>query len=171
MTAFNKIYSDHYDKVFSWCKFKIGNHEAAEELASDVFVKVHKHLTEYDENKSSIGTWVMNITKNAIIDYWRTNKQNMVDSISDMTDDEGNETFVHTDYSTPETALQNSELGSAIHEAIQSLPQNYATIADMFFIKELSHDEISTTLNSPLGTVKVGIHRAKEMLRSKLMNL
>ena len=77
---------------------------------------------------------------------------------------------MHTDYTNPETGYVNEELGNAIETAINSLSNNYATIARKFFLEELSHEEISNDLSIPVGTVKGTISRAKEMLRKRLSN-
>ena len=170
---FNKIYSEHHDKVLSWVNFKIGNKEAAEELTSDIFMKVHKNLTEYDAEKSALQTWIMNITKNSIIDYWRTEKKGLIVSIGAHQEDdraESKEVMLYTDFTNPETNMVNEELGLTIEKAVRSLPQAYQTIVDMFFLKEKSHEEISTDLNVPIGTVKGTIHRAKKMLQKRLTN-
>ena len=172
--TFETIYNEHYNKVYNWINFKIKNSDAAEELAADVFMKVHSHLNEYDEKKSQVGTWIMFITKNTIIDFFRTNRNEDL-LLSELTDEEGHETFVYTSGVTPQTEMQNKELGETIHSAINALPENYSRIANMFLLQELSHEEISNKLNIPIGSVKGSIHRAKEllktMLRNKLTNL
>ncbi len=167
---FTKIYNDHYDKIFNWINWKIKNTPQAEELAADVMMKVHKNLSDFDSEKSQLGTWIMNITKNAIIDYWRTNKQGMFTSLSEFEDDEGNDMLQPSNYLTPETELVNNEIGEHVMDAIISLPSKYQTIIDKFFIEEKSHEEISTELNIPIGTAKGMIHRAKKMLQTRLSN-
>jgi RNA polymerase sigma-70 factor (ECF subfamily) len=169
MVNFEKIHADNYDRVMSWVMFKVSNREDAEEIVQDVFMKVYNNLSKYDSDQSAISTWIMNITKNTIIDYWRTTKEKMK-SLSDFETDDGNELIVHTDGLTPEHTVQNNELGDAINTAINSLPQAYKTISDLFLLKELSHQEIADTLSIPIGTVKASISRAKELLRKRLTN-
>lgn len=168
---FDKIYADHYDTVFSFCKFRIHDEMTAEELTSNVMLKVHNNLVKFDAEKSALKTWIMNIAKNTIIDYWRTNKQGMFKSLSDFTDDDGNEFLQPTDNITPESQYENNELGNSIMDAIIELPENYQNVIDGFLIEQKSYEEISIDLDIPLGTVKGRISRAKEMLRNKLINL
>lgn len=167
-----QIYSDHYNKVSSWTRKVINNREDAEELTSDIFMKLHNNLTSYDPDKSALSTWIMRITRNAIIDYWRT-KKNFTTSISDIVDDEGNELIlnIYTDNVTPESNVINGEIGENIMKAIISLPLQYQKIADLFLIEQQSYDEICKALEMPLGTVKGTISRTKEMLRKRLTNL
>lgn len=169
-----QVHADHYNKVSNWTRNVIKNREDAEEVTSDVFMKLNKNLSNYDSNKSSLYTWIFNITKNAIIDYWRT-KKNITISISDLIgDDDSKKEMIDKIYTykvTPESELINNELGEAINNAIESLPMNYKNIAELFLVEQKSYDEICSTLDLPLGTVKGTISRAKEMLRIRLNNL
>jgi len=173
--TFDSIYNEHYKKVYNWINYKINDQEAAEELAADIFVKVHKNLNDFDESKSKMGTWIMSITKNAIIDFFRTNKAGLFVSIEELEqkDDEDHkmEQRVFIDQQNPESLMVNNQIGAAVANAINELPVAQATIADMFLVQEMSHEEISADLNVPIGTVKGTIHRAKKALQNRLLNL
>lgn len=170
MITFNKVYNDHHQSIFNWINSKIRNVETSEELANDVFMKVHNNIESYDSEISKVTTWVYNIAKNVLIDHLRKKKL-PTNSISDMTDDEGNEMVFFTDGKDAHSTMVNSELGDAINNAMSDLPETYKPVANLFFIQEKSHDEIVNLLDIPLGTVKGYIHRAKESLRNKLVNL
>jgi RNA polymerase sigma-70 factor (ECF subfamily) len=58
-----------------------------------------------------------------------------------------------------------------LHQAISSLEENYRLLINLRYQNELSYEEIASTLNLPLGTVKTGIFRAKEQLRKSLAHL
>jgi RNA polymerase sigma-70 factor (ECF subfamily) len=58
-----------------------------------------------------------------------------------------------------------------LYEAIEELDVNYKLLITLRYQNELSYEEISSTLNLPLGTVKTGIFRAKEQLRKSLAHL
>jgi len=170
MQTFESIYNEHYSNITKWLCSKINNVEAAEDIAADIFVKVHENLNEYDNSQSKMKTWVFTIAKNHLIDYFRKRKLDTT-SMSDLVDDEGNETFKHINSSTPQKILENNELGDAITAAINELPAAQKTIADLFLVQELSHEEISVELGGiPIGTIKGTIHRAKQMLQTRLLN-
>jgi RNA polymerase sigma-70 factor (ECF subfamily) len=57
------------------------------------------------------------------------------------------------------------EIRELINEYLGKLPEKYSVILTLFYINDLSHDEISETLGLPLGTVKNRIFRAKEKLK------
>ena len=170
MENFNEIYTKHYDRVLNVINFRIKNTETAEDLAAEVFVKIHENLSSFDPSKSTIGTWIGVVTKNCVIDYFRKRKLDSK-SMSDLSDDEGKELVVYSDNYTPETNMINNQLGENIMNAICSLPTNQMNVIDLFMIEDRSHEEVAELLDMPIGTVKATIHRAKEALRNKLSNL
>lgn len=169
MVTFEKIHNDNHSKIFNFLNFRINDHELAEELANDVFVKVHQHLDDYDENISNINTWVYNIAKNVLIDHFRRKKLETI-SISNFVDDDGYENFVHADNVTPESLMINNQLGINVKSLINSLSKEQSVIMNKFFIEQLSYEEISNELDKPLGTIKATLFRAKELLKEKLSN-
>lgn len=66
-----RIYIEFKDKVTRYVRGKISNEHESEDVVSDVFVKVFNGLSSFDENKSSLSTWIYTITRNAVIDYLR----------------------------------------------------------------------------------------------------
>lgn len=70
-----RIYIEFKDKVARYVRGKIGNEHDSEDVVSDVFVKVFNGLSDFDENKASLSTWIYTITRNAVIDYFRASKR------------------------------------------------------------------------------------------------
>ena len=168
-----KIHNEYYLKLLNFITMKIRSKESAEELTNDVFMKIHDKIDQFDPNKANFNTWIWNIAKNAVIDHWRkVRKDDILLHTSDWVDDNGVEFFMPTDNSLdPQSELINSELGMTIAHAVNSLPNVYRSVADLHLLKQMSYEEVSKTLDSPLGTIKGQIHRAKEMLKERLTNL
>lgn len=70
-----RIYFEFKDRVARYVHGKIGNEHDSEDVVSDVFVKVFNGLSDFDENKASLSTWIYTITRNAVIDYFRASKR------------------------------------------------------------------------------------------------
>lgn len=70
-----RIYIEFKDKVARYVRGKIVNEHDAEDVVSDVFVKVFNGLSDFDENKASLSTWIYTITRNAVIDHFRASKR------------------------------------------------------------------------------------------------
>ena len=70
------VYQDCAPKVRRYIAGRVQNPQDAEDLVSEVFVKVYEKLDSFDEEKAAISTWVYAITRNTVIDYYRTRRQN-----------------------------------------------------------------------------------------------
>lgn len=167
---FNKVYSEYHRMVLSYMLQRINDQMIAEELTNDIFMKVHKHLDNYDSEKSKISTWIMNISKNTLIDYYRKKKV-MTVSI-DQSAHGDTKTFIKdtlpTETLNPHKEMVSNEISESIYEAIDSLSDKHRPIAEMYFLEDLSYEEIRQRLNVPLNTVKGMLFRVRKVLVKKL---
>lgn len=175
MKTFDQLYKENHKIVLNYIFSKTRDMELSQELANDVFMKIHTNLSKYDEKISSFKTWMMNITNNALIDYWRKVKMETV-SLHQFWFDETSEqegTFDLLSYfgkvsnDTPERQVINNETIVNFHNKLNKLPKTYVVIANLYFKDEFTYEEIANTLNIPLGTVKGQLHRVREMLDIK----
>lgn len=70
-----QLYIKYKDKVFGYIFNRIHNHADAEDLTSDVFMKVVAHIDDYSPERASASTWIYVITQNTLIEYYRKKKQ------------------------------------------------------------------------------------------------
>ena len=70
----DKVYTEYKEKVMRYMLKKVQNPHDAEDLTSEVFLKVFKSIESFDENKASISTWIYTVARNTVIDYYRTRK-------------------------------------------------------------------------------------------------
>ena len=77
MTELQKeeIYVNYKTKVEGYISSKINDKHDVEDVVSSVFVKVYHNIDAFDSKKASISTWIYSITKNTVIDYFRTRKE------------------------------------------------------------------------------------------------
>ena len=69
-----QVYKDYHDKVLRYILGQVNDFYLAEDICSDVFLKVYEKLDSFDKTKASISTWIFTITRNKLIDYYRTRK-------------------------------------------------------------------------------------------------
>lgn len=74
MVTAQQVYEDYHTKVSAYVRGKVQNPHDAEELVSAVFLKAVQKLDSYDPAKASLSTWVYTITRNTVIDYFRTRR-------------------------------------------------------------------------------------------------
>lgn len=177
MEDFNKIYAKSHKSILNFILRKVNSQVIAEELTNDVFMKVYNHLENYDESRSTMNTWIMNITSNTIIDYYRKKKLETLSLDKEIFGDYNGDkapTFIdrlHSKDKTPFEKISISEGVEHIQDVIGDLPEKYALIAELFFNQEYSYEEIAKRLDVPLGTVKGQISRARKLLTSKLQRI
>ena len=94
MYTAEQIYLQYHDKVRAYVRGKIQEPHDVEDLVSAVFMKLVQKLDSYDPDKASVATWVYTITRNTVIDHYRTRRtlvameDYMVDEASaELTDD------------------------------------------------------------------------------------
>lgn len=169
------VYNKYYKQVLSLVKHisngGISTYDA-EEITQDVFIQVNKHLATYDVAKSKISTWIFGITKNKVVDYYRANKNSgNITHIENHVDNEGNEYFQIENTHYNEYDVENIETNNAIADALSSLNEKEKSIAVMYFIDQKQYNEISESLNIPMGSVKGMLSRIRVKLQDKLANV
>lgn len=171
MKSFEKIYNENYEKFFRYFLSKIRNYEDSEELVNTMFIKVSKHLANFDSSKSSVTTWLYTIANNLIIDYWRSNKNKYTTiSISSYLNEDGDEIIQLENINPDSNNIENVELKKLIEQAFNKLKPNYRKFAQLFFIEQKKYEEIADILQVPIGTVKGMINRCREQLMNELKN-
>lgn len=171
MENFNKIYADNHKMILGFIIRKVNDLHVAEELTNDVFMKVYKHLDNYDSEKSAIKTWIMNITSNTVIDYYRKKKLQTISLNKDF-DNGTKKNFLIDKFTchtpTPYEALNSKEKMNKIDNVISELGKSEFEVAYYYFKEELTYQEIADVMQINLGTVKAKISRARKSLQAKL---
>lgn len=167
--AFRELVRRYERPVFSLIYRMVRDREAAEDLAQDSFVKVLNHIDRYNPD-FKFSSWIFKIANNVAIDHLRRRQPQTVsmDGSPHATSAAEIEASSFEIAAEQETALQEMEareIGSAIERAIAKLRPEYRACIMLRHIEDRSYEEIATTLDLPLGTVKTYIHRARNELR------
>jgi RNA polymerase sigma-70 factor (ECF subfamily) len=168
--TFEQVYNKFYNPILWYVKTKVKNTMDAEDITTNVFVKLHKHFDNYDVYKAQIFTWLRTIAQNTIIDFYRTDKSSNYMNVDSFVDDEGKEFFQFVASETYETEniMDNNDLKLAINNAFANLKPKYKRIAELYFLDDKQYNEIAEICNVPMGTVKGMINRCREMLKTQL---
>ena len=137
----------------------------ADDLTIDTFGKAFCQLHTYTPS-NTFATWLFAIASNNGIDYIRRRHLVTV-SLSDITvhnDDDSYDYPLPSQDANPEEALISSQRGELLRDVVRQLKPRYRTIVEMRYFQELSYDEIAQKLSMPLGTVKIQLRRARQLL-------
>ena len=155
--------------VFAQVARMMPSAEDAEEVYQDVFIKVFRNIGMYDEEKSSLKTWISRIAYNEAVTWLRHRRQPVIyfedheGGAERLTDAEVEETLGHP----------NRETVQLIRAALKHLPPDERAIITMFYYEEMSLKEIafvtesiSTTVASKLCRTRKKICKIIQMLQS-----
>ena len=169
LVSIEVLYKQYYKPILNFILQKMHNVEIAEELANDTFIKAMDKMYQFNPEKSNISTWLHNISKNLIIDFYRKDESDKVINVSSFVDESGNEFMQIEDMNNKsDESLENKELLQAVQKAMSQLKPKYQKIAQMFFIEDQPYPEIAIALQMPIGSVKGMVFRIKSMLRGEL---
>jgi RNA polymerase sigma factor (sigma-70 family) len=144
-------------KMLAVCMRYLKNIDEAEDALQDGFVKVFQKIPEF-KMEGSLEGWIRRIMVNNSLDAIRRNKKQLLE---DDVDSVQHKVFF-TDFQFDNMDLQY------LMKIIQSLPDGYRVVFNMFAIEGYSHKEIAETLGVSENTSKSQYSRARALLRDKL---
>jgi len=178
-TAFDELTQRYQDMVFNLAYRLLGRYEEAVDVSQEVFLQVYRNLGKFRRD-ASLRTWIYRIVINRAKNrqrWWKRRIHEMT-AVS-LEDIEANPKLRGVtsvtrsngrggELTSPDKVLERKEIGQLLLDAIDQLPFSHRTILLLKEVEGLSYDEISTTLDLPLGTVKSRLARARQSLRDKL---
>jgi RNA polymerase sigma-70 factor (ECF subfamily) len=172
--AFEQLVLRYQDRVFHLCFRKLGSREDALETSQEVFLRAWRAIPRF-HGRSRFYTWLFRIALNcAFSRRKRRARRRGLFPVSLGQDDACGES------AAPEPATRapgplgetlRHEQAERIAEAISQLPELYHHIVLLRDVEGMSYEEISETLDLPLGSVKSRLHRARLQLRELLADL
>lgn len=71
MNELTQVYAEHHSRILGYVCNRVGDLTLAEDITSEIFLKIAEHLGEFDPAKSNLTTWVYTITNRTLTDYFR----------------------------------------------------------------------------------------------------
>ena len=174
--AFGELVNTHWDKIYNRANSLLSNHQDAEEVAQDTFLRARKSIVNF-RGECSLSTWLYHIATNLARNkhwyWWRRKRGESVSLDSQVGDDENTRLcdVIAGDDDTPAEETESNEFARTLPEAIASLPTKYGDVIKLRVARDLSYEEISAELGISVGTVKSRLSRAREYLREELEKL
>ena len=146
-----------------------------EDIAQETFIRAYRALHQY-RGDAQFYTWLYRIAVNTAKKFLLELKRDpMVLETNLRQDDENDETYWRgsepTTEETPETVLAAKEIASVVNMAIAALPEDLRQALVLREIEGLTYEEISEVMNSPIGTVRSRIFRAREAISARVKPL
>jgi len=165
--AFGALVEKYRVKMFNLAYSLTQDRAAADDLAQEVFIKAYLALPNF-KFQSAFGTWLYRIAVNASKDFLR--KETRVRKIP--LEDSPPGTLMQEDTTSQiDDAREKEKRKKMVHSALESLPEKYQVILTLRDIQGFPYGEISQMLEISPGTVDSRLHRARKLLRKRVLQL
>ncbi len=162
----DKLVEDYGKDIYNFCRKLTYNEFDAEELYQDTFLKVMDVFERIDEDnnpKSFLISISISLWNNKKRKYARRNRIAPVEYI-----DEDNKSNLYKNEDTPESQMINKELRETINMIVNQLDDKMRIPFLLFYYSQMSIENISKTMDVPVGTVKSRLHNARIYVKNKL---
>jgi RNA polymerase sigma-70 factor, ECF subfamily len=161
--AFEVIYNRHVDAAFSLAMRICRQRSLAEDVVQESFLSLWRSGARYDRNRGSVRTWSLGIVHNRAIDALRRR------AVRDrgLVSDEGIEERIPARERT-ELEFARRDEAREIRDALEQLPAEQSRVIELAYFGGLTHVEIATKLDAPVGTVKGRMRLGLDKLRAAL---
>jgi RNA polymerase sigma-70 factor, ECF subfamily len=159
--AFAELYDYYVKRIYRFVFFKVSGHEEAEDITSDVFLRVWNHLSEGKEIKSFSGL-LYRTARNCIIDLYRSKSY----QANPLLLSELPEGVEPSDLGVAAEKLTTHTGAEDIIKAIKKLKQEYQEVLTLKYVDELNITEIAEITGKGKIAVRVTLHRAMKRLKN-----
>jgi RNA polymerase sigma factor (sigma-70 family) len=160
--AFNLLLGKYQQKIYWHVRRLVIDHDDADDLVQDVFIKVWKNLGNF-RSDSQLYTWLYRIATNECITFLNHKKnQNNVplDEVSyDLAD-----SLAESPY------FDGDQIQLKLQQALLILPEKQRLVFNMKYYDDLKYDEISEILGTSVGALKASFHLAVKKIEQHLLN-
>ena len=156
--SFSYLYENYSGALLGVVGAIVNDQETARDVLQEVFVNIWRKIESYDPVKGRLFTWMMNVARNAAIDKIRS--RGYQDSLKNNPIPENNDSLGGGMGVMPKI----DDVG--LRKVLSNLKEDHRVLIELSYFQGYTHDEISKSLDIPLGTVKTRIRSALTHLRT-----
>ena len=150
-----EIWNEFKDNIYHFILKRVKNESFSDDLLQDVFIKVHLNKDKL-KDETKIQSWIYQITRNVINDYYNKDKKNSGEEVPDLEDEEVG-------------FYGKQEMFCCLKPFIKELPEKYKIAIELADIDGKKQQEVAEILNISLSGAKSRVQRAREMLKTKFV--
>jgi len=161
--AFRLLLKKYQQKIYWHVRRMVIDHDDADDVVQDIFVKVWKNLGNFRED-SQLYTWLYRIATNECITFLNKKKQKQNVSLDDDTTAYLAETLADGSYFNGDRAQMK------LQQALLTLPEKQKLVFNMKYFEDMKYEEISEVLGTSVGALKASYHLAVKKIESFFNN-
>ena len=172
MDAFEALVEAHRDKVFGLALRMTRSDADAAEITQDTFLSAYQHLKDF-RGEAAFSSWVHRIAANHAL--MRLRHRRVVQAAEDelkgpeFTELGSLADYPQSDWSRDaEGKALDAELGRAIQQATDRLPEGYREVFLLKDVEGLSYEQIAEATGDSIPAIKSRLHRARLALREAI---
>ncbi len=158
-TAFARLYEHYYQDIYNYIYYRVPNASLAEDLASDVFIKVLESIDSFTFRGLPFSAWLFRIAKNLMVDYFRSHPGPV-----DLPLEEG----VLPAEGGPSDIFERELTQQRLVRALNNLTEDQQQVIILKFVDGLSNNDVAQVLGKSEGAIKSLQHRALSSLNRVL---
>lgn len=168
-SAYDVLVKRYMERIYAMTYHMTSNHENANDLAQEVFIKGYKNIHKF-KGDSSFYTWIYRVAVNHTINFLKRRRPQYEASLNDIDSGiENDPDFIDaTKGDAPTRLVDMGELQQALNEAIQKLSEPHRMVVTLHDVEGLSHGEIAKIMNCSEGTVRSRLFYARQQLQKML---
>ena len=156
------LYKTHVDSIFGYIRYRVASVEIAQDLTSEVFLRMVRGLPTYKDQGIPFRAWLFRIAANRITDHYRQTGKNILMPIP--------EDFESDDLDLLDEAVSKEET-LRLRRALTTLPADYQDLLILRFVQNLPHTEIAEIMHKSAGALRSMQYRAVKALTQELAKL
>jgi RNA polymerase sigma-70 factor, ECF subfamily len=162
LDSLGELYYRYCKLVFRTAYAITGDAESARDLVQDVFLRVHRFADYFDLNRP-LEPWLYRITANLSSSFLKQRRRRL-----HLLNETYHRFKIDPEDIDPDNIAEKNETWDQIYTALLATPLRQRVVVVMYYINDLSIQEISEILDIPIGTVKSRLHYGREMLKCKI---
>ena len=160
--AFNLLLKKYQQKIYWHIRRMVIDHDDADDIAQDVFVKVWKNLPGFRAD-AQLYTWMYRIATNECITFLNKKKAKNNVSLDDVDSTLG-DTLAASSYFDGDKAQRR------LQEALLTLPDKQRLVFNMKYYEDMKYEEISDVVGTSVGALKASFHLAVKKIEAYLLS-
>lgn len=160
--SFGLLYDHYISPIYRFIYMKVHGKEESEDLTHEVFLSAWQNLHRYTSQGFPFSSWLYQIARNRVIDYYRVRKNHTNIETVDAE-------FVSVQHGLDDRLDGDLNL-QKVKQAIKHLSHDQQDVLIMKFVEDLSHTEISEVMKKSEGAVRLIQHRAIQALKKNIIS-
>lgn len=152
----------YQQRVYSHVRKMVIDHDDADDLTQEVFIKVHKYIGNFRED-SQLFTWIYKIATNECLSFLQRKKRRFFLHIGDVTGELSAKLEANP-------GLNGDEIQLKLQKALLRLPDKQRLVFNMKYYEDLSYEEMSEITNTSVGALKASYHHAVKKIEEFIVH-